>query len=311
MTDFHPSYIPLLNNQTLLEKSQSTRNILRSCRICPRECRVDRLSGLTGICKTGASAWVSSYSPHYGEEAPLVGNNGSGTIFFTHCNLMCSFCQNYDISHQGHGQEVTDKHLAKMMLELQEIGCHNINFVTPSHVIPQILAALIIAADAGLRVPLVYNSSGYDRIETLKLVEGVFDIYMPDFKFWDPPIAEKACNAADYPEVARLAIKEMHQQVGDLVIDDNGIAQRGLLIRHLVLPQGLAGTRAIMKFVANEISPNTYVNIMSQYRPCGRASEIKELSVRPSESDFTDAIQAATEEGIQRLDRPRRVFWFR
>lgn len=311
MSDFLPSYIRLMNNRTLQEKSRSMKKSLRSCALCPRKCGVDRLSGLTGICKTGTTAWVSSYSPHFGEEAPLVGNNGSGTIFFTHCNLMCTFCQNYDISHLGHGQKVSDSQLAQMMLDLQEMGCHNINFVTPSHVISQIVSALILAADAGLRVPLVYNSSGYDSIETLKLVDGIFDIYMPDFKFWDSKIAEKACNAANYPEVARSAIKEMHRQVGDLVIGDNGIAMRGLLIRHLVLPQGLAGTRTIMRFVANEISTDTYVNIMSQYRPCGRASEIKELAVRPSESDFTDALQAATEEGVKRLDRPRRVFWFR
>ena len=309
MTDTLPSYIHLIQNKGLADRIRTAGEMMRSCALCPRECRVDRLAGQTGICKTGANAWVSSYNPHFGEEAPLVGSNGSGTIFFTHCNLMCNFCQNYDISHQGYGQKYTDAQLAAMMIELQEMGCHNINFVTPSHVIPQILSALALAADGGLRVPLVYNSSGYDRIETLKLVDGVFDIYMPDFKFWDPQIAEKTCNAADYPEVARTAMREMHRQVGDLVIDDHGIAGSGLLVRHLVLPHGLAGTRDIMRFIANEISPDTYVNIMSQYRPCGRAAEIKELAVRPTGKEFSEARQAAVEEGLRRLDRPRRVFW--
>ncbi len=283
---------------------------MRACTLCPRECRVDRLAGQTGICKTGANAWVSSYSPHFGEEAPLVGSNGSGTIFFTHCNLMCTFCQNYDISHQESGQEVTDVQLAAMMNELQEMGCHNINFVTPSHVIPQILEALVLAVEDGLRVPLVYNSGGYDSIETLKLVEDVFDIYMPDFKFWDSQIAEQTCNAADYPAVARRAMREMHRQVGDLLIDDNGIARCGLLVRHLILPRGLAGTRDIMRFIANEISPDTYVNLMSQYRPCGRAAEIEALAARPTADDFSNAHRAAEEEGIRRFDRPRRAFWF-
>ena len=277
---------------------------MRACTLCPRECRIDRIAGQTGICKTGANAWVSSVSPHFGEEAPLVGTNGSGTIFFTHCNLMCTFCQNYDISHQGSGQEVTDVQLAAMMIELQGMGCHNINFVTPSHVIPQILEALLIAVEDGLRVPLIYNSGGYDSIETLKLTEDVFDIYMPDFKFWDSRIAAKTCDAADYPAVARQAIREMHRQVGDLVIDDNGIASRGLLVRHLILPRGLAGTRDIMRFIANEISPDTYVNLMSQYRPCGRAADIQSLAARPTADDFHEARKAAAEEGLQRLDRP-------
>ncbi len=283
---------------------------MRACTLCPRECRIDRIAGQTGICKTGANAWVSSASPHFGEEAPLVGTNGSGTIFFTHCNLMCTFCQNYDISHQGIGQEVTDVQLAAMMIELQGMGCHNINFVTPSHVIPQILEALLIAVEDGLRVPLIYNSGGYDSIETLKLTEDVFDIYMPDFKFWDSRIAAKTCDAADYPAVARQAIREMHRQVGDLVINDNGIASRGLLVRHLILPRGLAGTRDIMRFIANEISPDTYVNLMSQYRPCGRAADIQSLAARPTADDFYEARKAAAEEGLQRLDRPRRALGF-
>ncbi|MGD1968515.1 MAG: radical SAM protein, partial [Desulfobacterales bacterium] len=239
-------------------------------------------------------------------ESPLVGSHGSGTIFFTHCNLMCLFCQNFDISHQGQGQEVSDEELAAIMLVLQQQGCHNINFVTPSHVVPQILAALEIAIPQGLNVPLVYNSGGYDRPATLKLLEGVFDIYMPDFKFWGREIAENACQASDYADVACRALKEMHRQVGDLVANDAGVAQQGLIIRHLVLPGGVAGTRNIMRFIAKEISARSYVNIMAQYRPCGRAAEIKGLNTFLSPADYHKALQEATEEGITRLDQPRR-----
>ncbi|MFZ1956523.1 MAG: radical SAM protein [Desulfobacterales bacterium] len=311
MTRTDASYIRLIEQGKLAEKIRSVRSMLHACTLCPRECRVDRLAGQTGVCKTGAHAWVSSYTPHYGEEAPLVGTNGSGTIFFTHCNLLCIFCQNFDISHEGIGQEVSAEQLAAIMIDLQRMGCHNINFVTPSHVVWQILEALAIAAENGLRVPLVYNSGGYDRVETLQLLEGVFDIYMPDFKFWDPRVAEETCNAPDYPEVARNALREMHRQVGDLVIDGNGIARRGLLVRHLVLPESLAGTREIMRFIADDISTNTYVNIMTQYRPCGRAAEVRELAAYPTDTDFQKARRAAMEAGIRRLDRPGRVFALR
>ncbi|MCK4654065.1 MAG: radical SAM protein, partial [Candidatus Cloacimonetes bacterium] len=239
---------------------------------------------------------------HFGEEAPLVGRSGSGTIFFTNCNLLCNFCQNYDISHEGHGHEVTDEELAEMMLLLQSRRCNNINFVTPSHVVPQILSALEIAIEKGLSVPLVYNTGGYDNVETLKLLEGVFDIYMPDFKFWDSEVANKTCNAPDYPEVVRKAVAEMHRQVGDLVIDKNGIASSGLLIRHLVLPKGLAGTREIAEFIANKISSNTYVNIMPQYRPCGKSYEMEELSNFLTQKEYNNAVQSAKEEGLWRFD---------
>jgi putative pyruvate formate lyase activating enzyme len=311
MKHFEPAYIKTFEKGILQDKAKAARKLMRPCNICPRKCRVDRLSGETGICKTAGSAFVSSYNPHFGEEAPLTGTQGSGTIFFTHCNLMCLFCQNFDISHQGHGQEVSDKELAAIMLALQRRGCHNINFVTPSHVVPQILSALEIAVQDGLAIPLVYNSGGYDRPSTLKLLEHVFDIYMPDFKFWDPEIADRACQAKDYPEIARNALREMHRQVGDLTLDENGIAQKGLLIRHLVLPGELAGTRKVMRFIAQEISTQSYVNIMSQYRPCGRASEIKGFNASVSATDFQTAMQQALEEGITRLDQPRRFFWFR
>jgi len=306
-----PSYLELFEKGGLRDRIETAREILHNCILCPRECKVDRLAGQTGVCKTAEKAWISSFNPHFGEEAPLVGTNGSGTIFFTHCNLMCIFCQNFDISHEGHGQEVTADQLATVMMQLQNSGCHNINFVTPSHVVPQILAAVEIAARDGLCIPLVYNSGGYDRVETLELLEGIIDIYMPDFKFWSTQVADKACDAADYPDVARKALIEMHRQVGDLELDESGIARKGLLIRHLVLPGGLAGTREIMRFVAGKISTNSYVNIMSQYRPCGRAAEVKELANYPSKKDLKEAMQAAREEGIRRLDRPRRVFMLR
>ena len=309
MTQFVPAYIKTLRKGLLGDKVKKARSILSSCTICPRKCKVDRLSGQTGICKTGNAASVASYHPHFGEEAPLAGVNGSGTIFFTHCSLLCIFCQNYGISHEGYGFEVSTNELADIMLSLQSKGCHNINFVTPTHVVPQILAAVEYAAEKGLKLPLVYNTSGYDRVETLKLLEGVIDIYMPDFKFWNPDIAETTCKAKDYPEAAQNALIEMHRQAGDLVIDESGIARHGLLIRHLVLPGGLAGTREVMNFIANRISKNSYVNIMPQYRPCGRAAEVEKLKSRLSIEDYDMALKAAEEEGITRLDREtRRVF---
>jgi putative pyruvate formate lyase activating enzyme len=308
MGKFEPAYIKTFEKGLLRKKIQAAYKILNSCNLCPRRCRVNRIAGETGVCKTAKQAWVSSYNPHFGEEAPLVGTHGSGTIFFTHCNLLCLFCQNFDISHEGYGQEVSDMQLAAMMVALQQQGCHNINFVTPSHVVPQILSALEIAIQQGLFVPLVYNSGGYDLPATLRLLEGVFDIYMPDFKFWDPEVAESACQAKDYPEIACSALREMHRQVGDLKVSENGIAQKGLLIRHLVLPGGLAGTREVMRFIARELSINSYVNIMPQYRPCGRAAEIEGLNALLSQADFQTALQEAAAEGITRLDQPRRAF---
>ncbi len=308
MSDFQPLYLETFEKGLLKKKAETAYKILKSCVVCPRNCKVDRLSDELGICKTGKNALVASYDPHFGEEAPLVGTYGSGTIFFSYCNLLCNFCQNFDISHKGYGRTVNDEQLAHMMLQLQKDGCHNINFVTPSHVVPQILSALEIAAKQGLNVPLVYNSSGYDSVATLKILENVVDIYMPDFKFWDPKIAEKTCDAPDYPEVARNALTEMHRQVGDLTLDKKGIAQRGLLIRHLILPNQLAGTREIMKFIAGHISRNSYVNIMPQYRPCGDISKTRELNRHLEGNEFQQALEMAKEEGITRLDLPRRVF---
>jgi putative pyruvate formate lyase activating enzyme len=263
---------------------------------------VDRLGGETGYCRTGEWAWVASYAPHFGEEAPLVGCNGSGTIFFTHCNLGCLFCQNYDISHEGAGQPIAHVQLADIMLALQRRGCHNVNLVSPSHVVAQILAALEIAIPQGLHVPLVYNSGGYDALDTLALLEGVIDIYMPDFKFWDPGAGQAYCGVPDYPDIARRALQEMHRQVGDLVTDSEGIAQRGMIVRHLVMPRGTAETRSILAFIAEQVSRDTYVNLMPQYRPCGRARDFPELSRGLSARDFEAAVAAAMEVGLRRLD---------
>jgi len=311
MPNFEPAFIETFHKGALAGKIEAAHEILKSCTLCPRRCKVDRLAGETGICKTGPKAYVSSFNPHFGEEDPLVGRRGSGTIFFTHCNLLCIFCQNFDISHHGNGRQISDDELAGIMLVLQNQGCHNINFVTPSHVVPQILSAVEIAVPRGLSIPLVFNTGGYERITTLKLMDGVFDIYMPDFKFWDSHLSEITCQADDYPEEAQKALTEMHRQVGDLQIDDAGIARRGLLIRHLVLPNGLAGTREIMRFIVQHISPDSYVNVMSQYRPCGRAAEVKGLNSHLHPKEYHMAVKAAKQEGITRLDQPRRMFWSR
>lgn len=298
-----PVYLNTFHNGTLKERLSVLRDRLKCCTLCPRKCKVNRLSGETGICNTAEYAFVSSYMPHFGEESPLVGRHGSGTIFFTHCNLLCNFCQNYDISHQGHGHQVTERELADMMLSLQTLGCHNINFVTPSHVVPQILVALYLAIEDGLLLPLVYNSSGYDLVDTLLFLDGIVDIYMPDFKFWNPEISKKTCNAPDYPEIAKAALKEMHRQAGDLVLDHHGIAVKGVLVRHLVMPENMAGTMEVMKYIASNISTNTYVNIMPQYRPCGKAYEQPPLNRSITHKEFYDAIDMAKIAGISRLDK--------
>jgi len=308
MEHFVPSYVRTDQKGLLKDKIAAAYDILSQCNLCPRNCLVDRHHGQRGLCRTGDQPVVSSYSPHFGEEDPLVGQHGSGTIFFTHCNLYCIFCQNYEISHGGEGEEVSIPDLAAMMLLLQKRGCHNINFVTPSHQVYQILAALPMAIEGGLLLPLVYNTGGYDALETLRLLDGVVDIYMPDFKFWDPQVAKDLCQAEDYPEIARQALKEMHRQVGGLVTDEAGIAQRGLLVRHLVLPDGLAGTREIMEFLARELSPNTYVNVMGQYRPCGRASEHPSLRKFLTGPEHKQAQQMAREAGLTRLDQREKLF---
>ena len=298
-----PSYIETYKSGELEKRIKIAYNILKSCTICPLNCKVNRLKGQLGTCKTGELPIVSDYMPHFGEEAPLVGERGSGAIFFSYCNLRCVFCQTYEISHLGHGRPVSIKELAGIMITLQKEGCHNINLITPSHVVPQILAALALAIEDGLNIPLVYNTGGYDSIDTLRLLEGVIDIYMPDFKYWDEKIAERFSKVKDYPRVVKAAIKEMHRQVGDLILDERGIAKRGLLVRHLVLPDGLAGTRDVLRFLAKEVSPHTYVNIMGHYRPCGEAQKYPPLNRRIKKIEYEEAIRIAREEGISRIDQ--------
>jgi len=300
-----PSYVKLFADGTLQQRTHEAVSSLRQCRLCPRACERDRFAGNTGHCRTGRLARVSSWFPHHGEENCLRGWRGSGTIFFSHCNLRCVFCQNFELSHGGEGDEVTAEELAEMMLDLQAHGCHNINFVTPSHVVPQILEALLLAIPAGLRLPLVYNTSAYDSLQTLKWLEGVVDIYMPDFKYWTPELSKRYLTADDYPPSARAAIREMHRQVGDLVLDEQGLARRGLLVRHLVMPGGEEETRQILSFLANEISRNTYVNIMPQYRPAGKVNRDRfaELNRPLTMSEYVQAVRIARELGLTRLDR--------
>lgn len=296
-----PLYLETYKSGRLRKKVEEGYKILESCTLCPRNCKVHRLEGRLGICKVGKAPVISSASPHFGEESPLVGKHGSGTIFFTGCNLLCLYCQNYKISHLMEGNEISLEKLAEEMLNLQKIGCHNINFVTPTHQVPQILAALEIAIPKGLKVPLVYNTGGYDSIQELKLMEDVIDIYMPDFKYWDPEVAKKYSRGAkDYPEIARAAFKEMYRQVGNLSINEEGIAERGMLIRHLVLPEGLAGTAGVMHFIATELSKGSYVNVMDQYRPCGEAWDYPPLNRRITSEEYRDAIGIAKKEGLYR-----------
>ncbi len=277
--------------------------MLEACQVCPRRCGVNRLAGESGQCQVTAQVMVSSYGPHFGEEAPLVGRHGSGTIFFTYCNLHCAFCQNYTISQLGEGSPVTKRQLAEMMLSLQARGCHNINLVSPTHVVPYILEALELAAAKGLHLPLVYNSGGYDAIETLKLLDGVVDIYMPDMKYSDAKTAEELSGIKDYPEINKAAVKEMHRQVSDLQLDETGIAQRGLLVRHLVLPNKLAGTEEVVRFLAQQVSANTYLNIMAQYHPCHQAFDMPQLARPLLEQEFQDAIDLAHRQGLYKLDK--------
>ncbi len=302
-----PSYLKLFGEGELSGRMEKAIALMASCRLCPRECEVNRLEGELGYCETGRKARVSSYNAHFGEESPLVGRHGSGTIFVSSCNLLCSFCQNFEISHLKEGVEVEPEHIAAMMLQLSERGCHNINFVTPTHVVPQLLEALILAVEQGLKIPLVYNSGGYDKVETLELLDGVFDIYMPDFKFWDGKWAERYCEAPDYPEVAMRALKEMHRQVGDLIIDDQGLANRGLLVRHLVMPDNIAGSEKVFEFLVREISANTYVNVMDQYRPCGEAHQDEHINRRLSSQEFRDTTEMARKAGLTRLDPRDRI----
>ncbi|MBU1566522.1 MAG: radical SAM protein [Proteobacteria bacterium] len=298
-------YLEAKQSGLLAKRWEESNQFLSSCSLCPRQCGVNRLSGERGYCRAGHLAEVASYGPHFGEESVLVGCGGSGTIFFCGCNLLCSFCQNYAISH-SEDQDcriVSSPDLAAIMMELQEMGCHNINLVTPSHVVPQILAALPFAVDAGLFVPLVYNCGGYERIETLRLLDGIIDIYMPDAKFWAPESGLRYAAAVDYPERMREGVVEMQRQVGDLHIGQDGLADHGLLVRHLLMPDGLFEAQAIFQFLAEEISPNCYVNIMDQYRPCGELAGGGDTHAAISPAMHAAALQAAKKVGLSRLDR--------
>jgi len=303
MSEFEPAYLQLLVSGELDRRVTEAWRRLESCDLCARYCRVNRLQGTEGaVCRTGERAVVHGYGPHQGEEDPLRGSGGSGTIFFTWCNLRCVFCQNWEVSQKGLGREMEPEEIARMMMELQAEGCHNINFVSPSHVVAQILAAVRIASERGLRLPLVYNSGGYDSPEALALLDSVIDIYMPDMKYGDSAAAHRYSHVRDYVEVNRAAVKEMHRQVGDLVLDGSGVARGGLLVRHLVLPGDLANTESVLAFLAREISRDTYVNIMDQYHPCYRAREYPELARRISPSEYRDALELASRQGLRRLD---------
>ncbi|MFC2133383.1 radical SAM protein [Bacteroidota bacterium] len=295
-----PSYIEKLTPDELSGRAKKLVEILGSCRICPHKCEVNRVNGETGICRSANEVIISSISPHFGEEAPLVGMNGSGTIFFTNCNLSCEFCQNYSISHLGDGRIISIEALSECMLHLQKLGCHNINLVTPTHYVPQIVCALEIASGKGLELPVVYNCGGYESVETLKLLKDIVDIYMPDIKYSDNETAEKYSGISNYWDVVKKSLKEMHNQVGDLHIKRSGIATRGLLIRHLVLPNKLAGSIKILDFIANELSVDSYVNIMDQYRPAYLAHNYEELNRPISSDEFYEVISYAKRIGFHR-----------
>jgi putative pyruvate formate lyase activating enzyme len=296
-----PAYLEL-GREELQRRIDRAWQLMRSpCRACPRGCKVDRVEDdRRGFCRVGAKAVVSSFGPHFGEEPPLVGWSGSGTIFFASCNLACVYCQNWQISQAREGEEATTEQLAQTMLWLQGRGCHNINFVSPSIYGPQILSALLPAIDGGLRVPLVYNTSGYDSLDMLRLLDGVFDIYMPDIKYSDDRMAGRYSLVKGYVDTARAALREMHRQVGDLVVED-GVAVRGMIIRHLVLPDGIAGTPESMRFIAEELSPDSYVNVMEQYRPDHKASRFPELTRRITSSEYGEAVREATRAGLRRF----------
>ena len=295
-------YQELYTSGELKRRAQQAFRMMARCQLCPHRCHINRLAGELGSCHTGRLAMVSNHGPHFGEEPPLVGEKGSGTVFFTNCSLRCVFCQNSNISQLGEGEPVSPEKLAHMMLSLQNQGCHNINLVTPTHVVPQILEALVIAASQGLTIPLVYNTSGYDSVDTLQLLDGIIDIYMPDIKYSDEAVADRLSGISHYPELIRAAVKEMFRQVGDLELDNKGIAIKGLLVRHLVLPFNQAGTKAIVRYLAEEISKNTYINLMAQYRPCYRATKYPLLNRQLRPEEFQEALKWAREAGLHRID---------
>ncbi|MBN2265416.1 MAG: radical SAM protein [Candidatus Aminicenantes bacterium] len=299
-----PSYVALHKSGELGLRARALKELYRNCSLCPRDCRVDRTRGQLGKCRGSATVKISNAFAHFGEEPPLVGTRGSGTIFFSNCGLRCLYCQNADISLEGHGREIPDERLAAVMLGLQGIGCHNINLVTPTHYLPGIVAALDLAAAGGLSIPLVYNTGGYEKAEIIRRLDGIVDIYMPDFKYWDPAEAARySAEAFNYPHYAREAHREMHRQVGALRVDDNGLATRGLLIRHLVLPGRVAGTRDVFQFIARELSRDSYVNVMRQYRPEHEAPRYPAINRRITAAEFAEAMGWAREAGLRRFAR--------
>ena len=306
--DFLPAYIRTYetDRHILEQKVEQALEVLQKCEVCPRNCHINRLEDKTAVCRTGRYAYVASAFPHFGEEDCLRGWNGSGTIFFSFCNLKCVFCQNFDISWQGNGKILSPLELARVMISLQEAGCHNINFVTPEHVVPQIMEAIPPAIQMGLRLPIVYNTSAYDSFHSLEIMDGVVDVYMPDFKFWERKLSFFYMAAEDYPDVARAAVKEMYHQVGALKFDENGLALRGLLVRHLVMPNRVASTREVCRFIANEVSKDTYINIMDQYRPEGRVlkfpEKYKNISRSTDRAEYEEGLKIAREEGLYRFD---------
>ncbi len=277
----------------------SAYEALMDCTLCPRNCHVDRTDGGVGFCGTGKALVVSSVGPHFGEEPPISGHYGSGTVFLAGCGLLCDFCQNHNISHGRAGNVMTEAELVRAIMRLQQIGCHNINFVTPTHFTPHIIEVVSLARTRGLRIPVVYNCGGYESIETLKMLEGFVDIYMPDIKFLNSELAERYCRARNYPSIVRAAVKEMHRQVGDLEIGETGLASRGLLIRHLVMPGAAADSRAVIDFIADEISPASYVNVMEQYRPSYKAYKYPELNRPLTDKEFKDVFDYAANRGLR------------
>ncbi len=301
----YPSYLALSESGELEERIHRAYGLLESCTVCPRKCRINRLADERGFCRTGLFPVISSFGPHFGEEPPLVGKNGSGTIFITHCNLSCEFCQNFDISQCGNGETVSCETLADMMIQVQQRNCHNINLVTPSHVVPQIIRSIGIAAGQGLHIPIVYNSGGYDSVDTLLLLDGIVDIYMPDAKYGSDDVAMALSHAPEYVASMKAAMKEMHRQVGDLVIKD-GLAVRGMIIRHLVLPENLAGSNSVLPWIAEDISRDSYVNIMNQYRPSWHIADnsdsylFRSLGRRVTSDEYLYAIRCALNSGLHR-----------
>jgi putative pyruvate formate lyase activating enzyme len=309
MTTTRPSYLNL-SPKEFEGRVAELYKLLESCTLCARRCKVDRTRGEKGFCRSGMELLVSSFFPHFGEEDPLRGSHGSGTVFLANCNLRCIYCQNWELSHLGQGEPMTPEELARAMLHLQRLGCHNINFVTPTHFAPQLIEAVRLAAQQGLRLPIVWNCGGYESVEALKLLEGIVDIYMPDIKYGTEPPAKKYSAAPDYFEVAKAAVQEMHRQVGDLVIE-GGLAVRGLLIRHLVLPNGLAGSREVLEFIA-QLSRESYVNIMDQYHPCYKAFDYPELARRITPEEYEEVVKLAWDLGLRRGFPERRyIFWLR